>query len=1496
LVRLGKAINPSNLKKALNEDPSLALLRSPVVGKGRKTGSQGAVKMHDESGSIVVNVSDLRGVVSEATMTALTKSGETQVRLFKDMVFGGPAAANKGRLTGEEFASTIDSDEGKDAFMRYIAEAGNIPPDHPDLRRFAEAVRVKLLNAGTTAIGESEFSTVIQEALREEIYAVGKNTKQVVKDAFTEAQRYSAISSTASSKSGAIGRDLKLLPNQTFSVGDQQVESIRRTKNYTEMETPVTDDILFDNATLGIVRERAIAAGHEVGTIFAITAGEAAIDAARANSPSRETVNASESLVDGVTTTIVSAKDEVAASVDEMLSPMTDSKGRLIRRYTDDAEKQIDIDRKNQEASQATQDSANIAAGRSRGYRSASRPADNTAPNQIEINASKLKEASEAQLDQLQKMSMSISAVSFGLSSLTGILSAFGVDLNGIMPVLSGVTGALFALSAATSALTQAKFAATISERLQGISLGTFFTQLKGGATGLKGIQNIIGRLAGAFRNMFPVISRLILPLGIVATLFAGWEFYNKIQEEARLKIEGLGNVATLTSEKIQKLGGIFGVTPTATPLESAKPIVSATGDVATDKRTMTQQVLDSEGFAEDYKNEIDTISKAGKEDAELALKALAFKLSGKGFAKDQIDAIVSALVTEAKRTDVKIEMGSIDLNIDTNQEILNAQIGQQMQALSSAYQTSYEKASQENSTFFDDLARRFEETFVTPYLGEGALDSELRTRVATLGGVFQSLFIGLSGQLASGQIGVDQFNLKFEELSKKILNMPEPEALLLMESVVKNLTPEMQNLVNGLSGVADQMILIKAASAGVVITPDQIAAITTGGEEGATAEEIDAKDKALQEITRTTAEYVKLINEGTKVSPEESLLVSNEALETQSEKIRDQIFAYDALVAAGFSAAQAIRLIGDEALVASIKQNGATLETVAAAKELLSLQDQLSAITSAGGGGQKSPFQEAIDSLKEQQKEAKNSITAYSGLRSVGIGVSEAFKIAGDSMLAAALASQKVGTKKWNELVTAIRAARAEEEAWLNSTPEGRAEQFAEVYSKVMDVFNAQEDILEMNNKAATAANRKIIETLEKQIDAYQRRSSELERDLEKIAEKEDEINKAYDEKNKALESIKKLNQDIINQQKSQLSIADALSQGDISGAAMAMEESRAQFAAAQGDATQRGLDASRQAELNSITQNGKTRAQIETEIKQIKQEIATIEFGALQNAKDSVAAADEALQTAKETYTVQGQTKTEWENINTRIEASKANAFLYDVEVAKALENAKGLVGEWSKLQTTFTTTHVVNTVNTGGTAPAPATPAATTNNAAASAAALRKLQSGGTLTNTERQLLGMAPVSGPKNVLDFIQGKKDGGYIKPSYMAAGGFAQFAKGTDTVPAMLTPGEYVVNRASTKRFGPLLEAINSGSFKSVPNNFSQPAYNMPTRDVTGSMGISSASNNASSLTAQDNSVYNYSLSVNVSGSNSSANDIANVVMNKIKTMESQQVRRQVLR
>ena len=57
---------------------------------------------------------------------------------------------------------------------------------------------------------------------------------------------------------------------------------------------------------------------------------------------------------------------------------------------------------------------------------------------------------------------------------------------------------------------------------------------------------------------------------------------------------------------------------------------------------------------------------------------------------------------------------------------------------------------------------------------------------------------------------------------------------------------------------------------------------------------------------------------------------------------------------------------------------------------------------------------------------------------------------------------------------------------------------------------------------------------------------------------------------------------------------------------------------------------------------------------------------------------------------------------------------------------------------------------------------------------------------------------------------QKRQTGGLI---YASAGSFIDFSpKGTDTVPAMLTPGEFVVNAKATSEHLPLLKAINSGS------------------------------------------------------------------------------------
>jgi len=67
------------------------------------------------------------------------------------------------------------------------------------------------------------------------------------------------------------------------------------------------------------------------------------------------------------------------------------------------------------------------------------------------------------------------------------------------------------------------------------------------------------------------------------------------------------------------------------------------------------------------------------------------------------------------------------------------------------------------------------------------------------------------------------------------------------------------------------------------------------------------------------------------------------------------------------------------------------------------------------------------------------------------------------------------------------------------------------------------------------------------------------------------------------------------------------------------------------------------------------------------------------------------------------------------------------------------------------------------------------------------------------------GLAPGAAP------AAGKARGGMI---YASAGQLIDFApKGTDTVPAMLTPGEFVVNRKSTQKHLPLLNSINSSKY-----------------------------------------------------------------------------------
>jgi hypothetical protein len=116
--------------------------------------------------------------------------------------------------------------------------------------------------------------------------------------------------------------------------------------------------------------------------------------------------------------------------------------------------------------------------------------------------------------------------------------------------------------------------------------------------------------------------------------------------------------------------------------------------------------------------------------------------------------------------------------------------------------------------------------------------------------------------------------------------------------------------------------------------------------------------------------------------------------------------------------------------------------------------------------------------------------------------------------------------------------------------------------------------------------------------------------------------------------------------------------------------------------------------------------------------------------------------------------------------------------------------------------------------------------------------------------------------------------GGKIKK--MAVGNVVPGTGITDKVPALLTPGEFVVRKSVAEANMPLLKSLNSNVFGT--------GMSLNTSSISPVDSKTSISNTSAP-------VYNYSVNVNVADTNASANEIANVVIGKIKTMQDRSVR-----
>ena len=639
-------------------------------------------------------------------------------------------------------------------------------------------------------------------------------------------------------------------------------------------------------------------------------------------------------------------------------------------------------------------------------------------------------------------------------------------------------------------------------------------------------------------------------------------------------------------------------------------------------------------------------------------------------------------------------------------------------------------------------------------------------------------------------------------------------------------------------------------------------------------------------------------------------------AIQKQKQELVDQNKAYAKLTQLGVPVGKAYELIADKsfrAMIATSKNKAELQKMIVLYNDFVKQEKRSTAIEDANKAIEEANQDEIIT------QSIKNSF-----------GFKEARAIISDPILKALYEAGEQGGSQF-----AIRLAQQ------IKTIDFMQGLFDEGFGKAMEAFDAKEKSIELKFDIDTRNNKDLIQKTENNIALIQYQIDDWEYGLKDIENQEKAINDSYEDKFEALDQIQKVNNRIIQQQKSQLTIADALSQGDIAAAAKAVQESRSQSAQNAIDQQRSALEQSKENSIAKIRNDqGYTRIQIEEKIKSLQDQILILEEKTLEPARESIRLAEIQKNELIDSLRVLDKSRSEWESIKNGIDTAKISSNEYKNSMFAALGIVESIKNYWNDLNNkTYVTYHKIVTLKDDETPPVVPTTTNTGNAPTKTTkgdSVLQTQQTSDTQTNvpsvptftgpdkynplsgitsastkivptTSPSSIGMNlgvnnpiskvvsavttpisnavksvasgvsnvaksvatgisnvatavknivtnPVSTVKNALTNTFsgwfGRANGGIV-PKYFVSGGFA---RGTDTVPAMLTPGEFVMSRYAVDSFGvDKMKAINNGTY-------------------------------------DGNSVYNYNLSVNVR-SDANPEQIANTVMSKIRQIDSLRIR-----
>ena len=530
-------------------------------------------------------------------------------------------------------------------------------------------------------------------------------------------------------------------------------------------------------------------------------------------------------------------------------------------------------------------------------------------------------------------------------------------------------------------------------------------------------------------------------------------------------------------------------------------------------------------------------------------------------------------------------------------------------------------------------------------------------------------------------------------------------------------------------------------------------------------------------------------------------------------------------------------------------------------------------------------------DSQEKIIADTDNQTIAFNKLVAAGMDSASAYEAVQNTGFAAAVATEKLGKNMKKIVDTTSEANSAKIKNFLKVGQYSQA--FDPGYNLAQRYFDVQEKLMKLRRQAEIDQQQAVIDTADIQIknaqniqDANNYQISRYEDGLKTIDDQANEITKKYDKQFESLDKISKINETIARQEKGRLSVSEALSQGDVYAAARAAQELRAQNAADAIAQQRTGMEAARDAQIGALTGNGLTRDQLEEKIKLLKDQNYRIDQDTIAPLQEQSRLAqvkldliNQEVEAQAKNLTIAGMTKKEWEQQATKIEAAQLATELYNNTALKAsLDAISAMNAGWDSILyklglytgKEFPSLPDGTTTGSGAELPPGKDDKKLKGKKSPAVVSVAKTYAGsgfygsalkGAGTSYSSGVMGSkGPTLKPMSYTTIanpytkstttVRKKYMGGMI--SKFASGGFAV---GTDTVPAMLTPGEFIVSKYGVDKFGvDNLRAINKGD-------------------------------NPSS-----SSVYNYNLSVNVK-SDANPNEIARTVMMQIKQIDSQRIK-----